>query len=170
MSKSIESAIRVEDWEKARRLILAELRKKPESHWLLARLSLTYYEHRSYKRSLHYLKRARRISPKCPLVLWDYAGTLQMLGFHRRACAIYQHLIGRGPNSLAYGPCGEGRAWARRLIADCFYRQAISLRDLGQVRNAARMYRHHLALRGPGCRSIYSIRIVRKELSKLSKV
>ena len=69
----IEEAIQQEDWMTARRLVHAALRRDPNSHWLLTRLGLTYYEQYDYKRALLYAKRAYKLAPGCPLVLWDLA-------------------------------------------------------------------------------------------------
>jgi tetratricopeptide (TPR) repeat protein len=168
MSKTIEAAIRAQRWKKARRLIYAELKAKPKSHWLVTRLGLTYYEERAYSKSLSYARKALKLSPQCPLALWDYAGSLQMLGHHRTVIRIYGRLVSRGIESIAYGDCGEGRAWARGLVADCLYRKARSNRELGQRKAAIEDYRMHLRMRGPGCKSIYSIEIVRKEIAELA--
>ena len=36
-----------------------------------------------YQEALRWVEKAREIAPDCPLVLWDYAGTLDMLGRER---------------------------------------------------------------------------------------
>jgi tetratricopeptide (TPR) repeat protein len=167
MSKAIEAAIRKEKWKEARRLIRADLREKPDSHWLLTRLGLTYYEERSYRTSLSYSQKALKLAPLCPLALWDYAGSLQMLGRHRMALRVYRQLLSRGAAQIAHGDCGEGRGRARGLMADCLYRQAQSYRKLKQPKSAIDAYRRHLRMRGSGCRSIYAVRTVRKELAEL---
>jgi hypothetical protein len=77
MSKAIEAAIRTEKWERVRQLIRAELKEEPDSHWLLTRLSLTYYEEQAYRKSLSYSRKALKLAPRCPRALWDYAGCLQ---------------------------------------------------------------------------------------------
>lgn len=169
MSKAIEAAIHAGSWKKARRLIRAKLRRFPEDHWLLTRLGVTYYEEENYQFALKYEKLALHSHPKCPLVLWDYAGTLQMLGKHRSALGIYNRLVSRGVTSIAYGDCGEGRARARGLVADCLYRRALSYGKLGARKAAIRSLVGHLRMRGPGCRSIYTLKIVRKELLKLRR-
>jgi len=46
-SDQIESLLAVDDWEGARKIITAALRKEPASHWLLSRLALTYVSHRN---------------------------------------------------------------------------------------------------------------------------
>ena len=169
MSKAIERAIDQENWPQARALMRSALRREPYSHWLLTRLGLTYYEQRQYKRALHYSEKALALDPRCPLVLWDYAGCLDMLDRPKDALPIYRKLIRRGVDRLAHGECGEGRAWARSLVADCHYRMAHCHRRLANNTQAVASYRRHLALRGPGCHSIYSITTVRNELQSLRK-
>jgi len=163
MSREIESAIKKEDWREARRLVRAALRHQPSSHWLLTRLALTYYEEHDYRRALAADKQAYALAPHCPLVLWDLAGTLDMLGRPTEAIKLYRRLIRRGVEAIAYGDCGEGLAWARGLVADCWYRIARCYRRANRYRYAARCYGRHLAMRGPGCRSIYSLREVQKQ-------
>jgi tetratricopeptide (TPR) repeat protein len=167
MSKAIEAAIRKEKWKEARQLIRAELKKEPGNHWLLTRLGLTYYEERAYRKSLSYSQKALKLAPLCPLALWDYAGSLQMLGRHRMALGVYRQLLSRGATRIAREDCGEGRGRARGLMADCLYRQAHSYTKLKQTKSAVEAYRSHLRMRGPGCRSIYDVRTVRKELAEL---
>lgn len=145
-------------------MVRVALRRQPDSHWLLARLALTYYEEFDYERALTIGQQAYDLAPQCPLVLWDLAGTLNMLERHREAISIYHRLIRRGVEPVAYGDCGEGLAWARGLIADSWYRLARCERELGRRARAVHCYQQHLAMRGPGCRSIYPLRDVRKEL------
>ncbi|MGA8535109.1 MAG: hypothetical protein WB615_13455 [Candidatus Tumulicola sp.] len=47
----IETLIAREKRASARALLQAELKKEPQSHWLLARLALTHYEQRNYKKA-----------------------------------------------------------------------------------------------------------------------
>jgi tetratricopeptide (TPR) repeat protein len=164
MSREIENAVKRDDWTGARRLVRAALRQQPDSHWLVARLALTCYEEFDYKHALTIGQQAYKLAPHCPLVLWDLAGTLDMLGRHREAILLYRRLIRRGAESLAFGDCGEGLAWARGLVADCWYRLAHCEQELGHRTLAVRCYHQHLAMRGPGCRSIYPLRNVRKEM------
>src|SRR5262245_20839579 len=131
MSEEIEKLIAAENWKAARTLIRVALRKKPDSHWLLTRLGLTYYEAYKYEKALFYTERALELTPNCPLALWDYAGDLDMLGRTREAIYIYKKLVKRGVEGIAYGDCGEGLAWARGLVADCLYRLAKCYDELG---------------------------------------
>jgi tetratricopeptide (TPR) repeat protein len=169
MSKQIERAIDTEDWPKARELIRSALKRRPDDHWLLTRLGLTYYEQRQYKHALFYTKKAMVLCPKCPLVLWDYAGCLHMLDRNEESIAVYRQLTSRGIERIATADCGEGKAWAKGLVADCHYRTGECYRERGDMKRAANAYRRHLALRGPGCRSIYPIADIRNELEALKK-
>ena len=170
MSLKIENAIRRENWKKARQLIQSDLRREPNSHWLLSRMALTYYEEHQYKRALTVGLKAYKLQPNCPLVLWDLAGTLGMLGRYREASAIYRRLIRRGVKSIAFGDCGEGLVWARGLVADCWYRMAGCARQQRHTAQAVKYFEQHLDLRGPGCRSIYPLQAVRKELTEILKL
>ena len=156
MSKEIEELIDAENWKGARQLIRAALRKEPDSHWLLTRLGLTYYEERNYEKALFYEAQALRLAPRCPLVLWDYAGTLDMLGQNRKSIAFIESCK-RGVDKIANGECGEGMAWARGLVADCLCRIAKCYEKLGEQKKALSYYVRHLERRGPGSRSIYPI-------------
>jgi tetratricopeptide (TPR) repeat protein len=167
MTDEIGPLINAEDWKAARRVIRRKLRKEPDSHWLLTRLALTYYEERDYQTALVYSQQALDLAPRCPLVLWDYAGALDMLGRTAEAIAVYRRIVRRGISSLAYGPCGEGRRRARGLVADCLYRLAKCYRDLGRTKLAARFFEEHFVQRGPGCASIYPLTQVRRDHNAL---
>ena len=159
----IEALIRAERWAGARGLIKKRLKKEPTNHWLLARLGLTYYEQRQYERALACEEEALRIEPNCPLALWDYAGSLQMLRRHREALDIYEKITQRGAERIAVGQCGEGLAWANGLVADCYYRMMDSLDALGDEAGATAMLVKHLDMRGPGCHSIYPLDSLRRK-------
>jgi len=164
---AIEQQIEREDWEGARRLIEIELLSKPDDHWYLTRLSSTYYEQRDYRRALELSSRALEIAPLCPLILWDHAGTLEMLDRPREALSIYRRLVGRGVENLAHGECGEGRPRARGLIADSLFRMGTCYAALGESEAAADCWQRCLAERGPGCQATYPIAKVRSKLSDL---
>src|SRR5689334_14232809 len=97
----VERLIAAGKWPEARRVLRALLRERPEDHWLLSRLALTYYEQCAYEKALELELRAVRIAPRCPLALWGLAGTQQMLGQHHEAAMVYQRLIRRGAARLA---------------------------------------------------------------------
>lgn len=157
----IEKAIRAEDWVGSRRLIKAELRQDPKDHWLLSHLALTYYEQRKYETALYWDIMALQEAPYCPLAIWGYAGTLDMLGRQDESLALYRWLLRRGEEELAYGECGEGIRRARSLIADCYYRIARIWEDKRQWKRATAEYERYLSTRKDGYGSIYPIRDAR---------
>jgi len=168
-SRRIEATIAQQDWLKTRRLIREGLRRKPGNHWFLTRLALTYYEQRQYRRALHYDLKALNVEPYCPLAVWGYAGTLDMLQRRREALQIYRWLISWGEDTLAYGQCGEGIQRARSLIADCFYRIARIHERNDQRKKAITAYKTHLSMRNSATRSIYPLKAVRNNLKALEK-
>ena len=169
ISKRIENYINREEWARARHLILRALKRESESHWLLTRLATTYYEEHRYRKALAISKQTLKLAPRCPLVLWDYASTLDMLGREKQAIKIWRDLLKRGVRRIAYGECSEGLRWARSLINDCRYRLAGSLDELGDTRNAIRYIRSHLRYRGLDTPSVYPRISVKKMLAELSK-
>jgi predicted Zn-dependent protease len=164
----IEVAIRIDDWQSARTLIRNALKRDPLNHWLLSRLALTYYEQKQYRRALHYDIKALQIAPYCPLAIWGYAGTLDMLERSKEALVLFKWLVSCGEPDLAYGDCGEGIRAARSLIADCYYRIAQIQEESGQRKKALAAYAEHLARRRRGTRSIYPLREVRARYKKLA--
>ncbi len=165
---SVERLIAAERWREARASLRRLLADQPDDHWLLARLALTYYEQGAYRRALEIESRAARIAPSCPLVLWDLAGSHQMLGHHKVAADLYRRLLRRGVGRLASGRCGEGVRWARGLVADSWYRLGRSHEALHEPRRAKRAYRRALMLR-PGGASIYAASEIRARLRALAE-
>jgi hypothetical protein len=70
-SDKIEALIESDNWKGARKPITAALQKQPESHWLLSRLALTYYEEFEYDKALVHDVQAVALAPNCPLVNLD---------------------------------------------------------------------------------------------------
>ena len=134
-----------------------QLKAEPRHHWVLTRISSEYYEQGKYALALKYAEKAFAEVHSCPLVLWDYAGALQMLGRHSEALDLYARIVTRGINRLANGECGEGKAWARGLVSDSHYRASLSLKAIGNEKASLSAFAQCLDLRGPGCRSIYRL-------------
>jgi tetratricopeptide (TPR) repeat protein len=166
-SERIEKLIAKQDWPRARALILAKLKKRPDSHWHIARLALTHYEERDYNKARELAIEGLNLNSQCPLLCWEYAGSCSMLDKNKDAIAVYEWLIERGVDELAYGECGEGRRWARSLVTDCYFRTALCYEATGNRRKARAAIKRHLQERGPGCRSIYSIADARKIAKRL---
>ena len=153
----IEWLLDQERWADARAQIRKQLKEEPDSHWLVTRLSVTYYEERRYRMAVRYSEKAFRLAPECPLVLWDHAGHLQALGRHREALNLYARIVSLGVDGLMASECSEGRAKARGLVSDANYRASQSLAALGYKEASESAFDQCLDLRGPGCRSIYTL-------------
>jgi tetratricopeptide (TPR) repeat protein len=165
--KLIEVAVQAEDWVSARRLIKVEVRRNPKDHWLLSRLALTYYEQRDYAKALYWDAMALQEAPYCPLAIWGYAGSLDMLGRLGESLILYRWLLSWGEEQLAYGDCGEGIRRARSLIADCHYRIARIWEEKRQWKRAVVEYEKHLSRRREGYGSIYRIREVKARYAEV---
>jgi hypothetical protein len=103
---------------------------------------------------LRYDVKALQIKPYCPLAVWGYAETLDLLKRDKEALQVFRRPISWGEDLLAYGPCGEGIQSARSLIADCLYRIARIQEDVGQKKKAIATYKTHLAKRTRGVRDL----------------
>ena len=163
----IQTLLDREDWPAARRLILRDLRKTPDSHWLLDRLALTYYEQHRYTRALALSRRARELAPRCPLVLFNLAGALEMTDQPRAAIRIWRGLLRRPLRRLAWGPCGEGLLAARALRNECRYRIAKAHFHLGDLPAARLWLEAHLIHRRPGRPCTYPRRDALRLLARL---
>lgn len=158
----IENLIQKEKWVEARRAILKDLKKDPKNHWLLTRLSLAYYEQRKYLMALETSKKALKISPTCPLVLWDYAGSLEMTNKEGKAIEIWKKLVRTTPSE----GCWENKSWTLSLKNDCFYRLAKNYKYIGKPKKALfylKKYRKH---RQQGIKSIYGSADIKRVMNK----
>jgi tetratricopeptide (TPR) repeat protein len=167
-SEKINELFKRKKWAEARRLLEGRLHEEPANHWLLTRLGTTYYEQRNYDKALALTRRAYALAPHCPLVAWDLASSLEMLGKDREALRIYQELLARGPRSIADEECGEGLAWARSLLTDCLYSVAGCLHRRGRHHEALRAIQQYLQLRAMGVRSVYTLKEGRARLQEIS--
>jgi tetratricopeptide (TPR) repeat protein len=167
-TKTLNRLFGQEQWAEARVVIEKELARDPDSHWLRARLSTTYYEERNYHRALEEIERAYRRAPDCPLVLWDYAGTLDAVGRTAEAIEIYGRLLGKGVEAVAYEECGEGVPWAIALLTDCCYRLGVCHEHLGNAAAAAKHFMAYLILRtSTNADSIYTLEEALTRLGRL---
>lgn len=168
LSKIISDLFDRNEWQKARRLIVRELAKDPQNHWLLTRLSTTYYEEYKYEEALDASLKAMEIKPHCPLVLWDLATTLDMISREEESIHILKKLLRRGVLKIAYDECGEGRRWSESLLNDCRFRIANSYRRLNQMELSKKFILLHLRHRKPGLPSLYSITEAKELLRSVS--
>ncbi|MEX2173015.1 MAG: hypothetical protein WD872_01550 [Pirellulaceae bacterium] len=169
IDRKIERALAAEDWKAARKHILRALQDDPQDHWLLTNLATTYYEERDYRAALDWSRKALILAPQCPIVLWDYAGSLDMLGREKEAIEVWRGLIDWGAAAIAADECGEGIRAARSLVNDCRYRIGCAQVDLGHREAATEMFEQYVANRGRSTPSIYSLDDVHARLAQLAK-
>lgn len=165
----IEALLEKKDWENARKAVLKELEVEPDSHYLVSRLALTYYEQRQYETALHYSQESMKLAPHCPLVLWNYAGALEQTGHEREAIRVWKRLLRRGIERIAHGPCGEGIRQAESLLNDCRYRIGKTYYFLDRPVLAWRYMHAHLTHRRRGLPSIYSRADVLWNLERIAR-
>jgi predicted Zn-dependent protease len=161
----INKLFRDQKWDEAVTVILDSLKEYPDNHWLFTRLASIYAGGKgNYIAALEYAEKALKLEPKCPLVLWDYAGILYVSSRNEDASRIYKRLIRRPIKSIAYGKCGQGIRWARSLKNDSRYQLGLIYASYGQFRLAARYIKAHISRRGSNCPSSYNLREVKKDL------
>jgi tetratricopeptide (TPR) repeat protein len=168
-SQRINTLFAKGEWAKARALLEKEVLSDPDSHWLLSRLSTTYYEEKDYQKSLDLARQAAALAPVCPLVLWDLAGALDAVGDAEAALAIYRKLIRRGPVAVGTDECGEGVGWGIGLLVDCVYRVGLCLEHLGRTSEALLFYHNFLDLRTCWKEGIYAAVEAKRRIARLGK-
>jgi tetratricopeptide (TPR) repeat protein len=154
-------------WAEGRAILLELQKEYPDDHWLLTRISSTYYEEYNYDKALEYAERALDLAPDCPLVLWDYAGALDMIERDEEAIRVFKNLIHRGVNRIAYGECGEGIRWARSLLNDSRYRLGLLYSSKGDFSLACKFIKTYIANRNRNYPSIYNLRNAKRELAAI---
>lgn len=159
-----------DDYSKAIELLNQVLLKEGKgSAWLYSRLSSCYYELRNYERALEYAKKAYKLWPTSPLVLWDYAGPLVMLGKEKKAITLLKRIQSMDTDLRTYGFADPQRSWMQSIKDDAYYLMGRSYYLIGEDALAKEAYLAHLATRKKGKRSIYSKKQVLKDLNKLDK-
>ena len=165
--RQLESLQQDEQWREAIQLTRELIAESHENHWLLTRQSLNYHGAGRNRMALRFSEKALKLAPHCPLVLWDYACVLRMLGRQTEVRAVYRRLLSRGVDRIANGTCGEGKRWAESLLLDCRYGIAMCYWDEDKLGMAERYFRAHLELRRPGLPSLYSLRDVGRRIREV---
>jgi len=166
LSSRINDLLGREAWDEARRLLVKEQDKDPESHWVLTQLGVTFYEQRRYMDALELFVESQKIVPDCPLTLWNLAGVLDALENHDAAMRIYTWIL-QSNASVGDDPCWESKQWTEALKTDCLYRLGACFQQLGKKQNAERCYREYLGLISRGIDGSYSIDDVKRQMRGL---
>jgi tetratricopeptide (TPR) repeat protein len=132
LSKRLNDLMEKENWDSIIETLNPILQKEPDDHWLLAEMANAYYEKRDYETAYKYIVDAMSQQENCPLVLWYLATIFRMRGQQDDAITIWEELINRGEEKLAFDECGEGLDWAKSLIADCKFMLSKTYNELGE--------------------------------------
>lgn len=163
----VERLLAAKRWARARSAIEDELVADSGSHWLRTMLGLTWYEEQEYAKALEETLRALAIKPDCALTLFHYAGCLAMVGRVAEAIGVYQQLLGRDVEDVAYGVCGEGMDWALQLLNDSNYRLGRCQQFLGDRKEAQLALLKYLHNLSHGVGTIYSAKKAEAALNEL---
>jgi tetratricopeptide (TPR) repeat protein len=146
----IEHAIRRGQLDRAMRLIRRDLRQDPGHHWLLTQLAEVLRLQGKHVQALVPATRALADASWCPQSQFQCARVLDALGCHHAALVLYRRLIYASTRRLAYGNCGEGIYFARRLQARCLIAAALCYLETGAIRFAREDLASYVRLRHLG--------------------
>lgn len=159
-----------DDYSKAVELLHEVLLKEGKgSAWLYSRLSSSHYELRNYETALEYAKKAYKLWPTSPLVLWDYAGVLIMLRKEKKAITLLKRIQGMDTDLRTYGFADPQRSWMQSIKDDANYLIGHACYLIGEDALAKEAFLAHLATRKKGKKSIYPKKKVLKALNKLNE-
>jgi len=167
--KQIKRLLEEEKYQIAQRLLLKELEREPDNPYILAVISMTFYEQHKYKKAHDYAIRAHNLAPWDPLYIWYHAIALDMLGQKQEAIALFKSILKMGINRVGSVATTEGIRWAKSLLNDCRYSIGLCYEDMGNLSLAKRYLRNHLSKRTRGIPSNYKRKDVEKKLQQLDK-
>jgi predicted Zn-dependent protease len=167
-SRQYDLLYKAEKWQEAEKLLLGWLQDNPDDHWLLVQLSEVHYLQHQHEKAVEYGEKAFDSEPRCPLAVWQYAEALHAVSRDDEASSLYEQLLRRGINRIAYGMCGEGLPKARSLINDTQFAVADICAEKGDYKRAKRYLIQHIADRGRNCRSVFSLSDARKLMACLN--
>lgn len=147
----------------------ARRRNDRTGHTLAARGG-TWHDRRAYARALQLFRRARRLAPSCPVILYNVANTLHMLRRHDEASGILEGLLELSDATLLAGCARETRGSVRSLRLDAHHLLFLTtLYGTGSWLSAAPHLHQHLRLRRRGVRSLWSRRAILREAERLRR-
>ncbi len=153
-----------EEWDKAKEILEKELAKNPEDHWIITQLSEVFYEMRDYDKALELSTKAIELAPDCPLVMNDNALHLYMHEKDKEAIEIWDKMLKKGVEEIAYGKCGEGLKVAKSMLNDVRMRIGLSYFETGEKKKALNYFNEHLNNRQRGLYSNFTKREVEKKI------
>jgi tetratricopeptide (TPR) repeat protein len=136
-----------EQWARAYRATVAQIRKEPKDHGLYFYLGFVLHAWGRISEAARASARGLKLSPQCPLLLASHAEHIGALGRYREAIRIFERLVRSGVRRLARAECGEGLPWARNIICDSHICLAMLYSTIGRFSVAARHHQAHVRLR-----------------------
>lgn len=155
-----------EKWKKAKKVLMVLLNEESDNFFLWTSLSSVTYELRDYKKALEYSKKAYKLYPESPLVLWDYAAILYVLNKDKKARKKWEQIIEYGEEKVAE-ITKEGLRWAKRIVNDSRFRLGQSHFYDGNDSKSQRYFDEHLKYRKKGISSLYKKKRVIKYLERI---
>ncbi len=146
---------------------IAQQESRP-SFWINSRLSSCYYELRDYAKAVEYGKRAYKLQPKSPLVLWDYAGALIMAQQEKKGIRLLLRLQSMDDDLTLYGFADADCKWMQSLKRDANYLIGHAYYIIMKDDLAKQHFQQYVAQRKKGLRTIYSKKKALKYLKKFS--
>ena len=125
------------------------------------------HELRRYASALKHFRTAERLAPLCPVVAYNLANTLHMLGRDEEAYDLLKPLINSKVQTLAAG-CQYGDARSVQLDAHMLLFLVI-VYGRGFCSEAFSHAAKHLRLRRSGLKSVWSKRTVQKEIQVMRR-
>lgn len=161
-------AYRNGNYNEAISLLKAILLKETKgSFWLYSRLSSCYYELKYYKTALSYAKKAYKLNPYSPLVLWDYASVLIMLKKEKKAIELLMLIQDMDEDLTVYGFTESDTGWMRSIKNDANFLIGKAYYTICEDQLAKEFLLKHLSNRKRGRKSIYPKKLILKYLKKI---
>jgi tetratricopeptide (TPR) repeat protein len=142
-------------------------KEKKGSFWLYSTMSACYYELKDYKKALFYAKKAYKLKPNSPLVLWDYASALIMLKKEKEGIELLMIIQDMDEDLTLYGFPVPNIGWMRSIKNDANFLIGKAYYTICEDELAKEFLLKHLSNRKRGRKSIYPKKIIIKYLKKL---
>lgn len=156
-SKQINDFIEAKNYKEAREWINSGLKWTPWDHWLLDRMSVTYYDDGQYDEALKWSKKAYKYANDCPMVLWGYADTLDILGQKKLAVRVFLRLfkLAEKESRGIHGKC-QWEEDERGFRADAAFRLALAYESMSKRKRARHWLLAFQSMREQNWPTVYS--------------
>jgi tetratricopeptide (TPR) repeat protein len=137
------------------------------NHHSLVKVGLGLHESRRYGRALGVFEEAQRLAPSCPVVAYNRANTMHLLGRDEESRAILRDLVSVAPETLERRCDAVG---GRSLQLDAYFLLfLVTLHCRGFSDEAFGYADEHLRSRCRGLHSVWTLREVRAEVSAMRR-